>query len=274
MLCLQCYQFVYHHGLLGEYPNLRTITRSKTVLKYGEEIIGDLKDLVDDHHLTLIEVGNKYGISRERIRQIFELLYGFKYSVVVSKKIETKKRIAYKERIEKRNPTYKVENYKKNSYTHRGAESEKRVYDICASLNYEIKPFEESGAIDLIINGYKVEIKSAHKTCLTSPGAKTPLFHFARRECQEIADFIICHAVPPNRFFIFPNYIFPKGGHLYLPSVKTREWFSGKSHNVKVSRTSKYYDYEEAWHLLMPKEKDIVFNEVKLVSSSSDTPRS
>ncbi len=263
-LCLTCYRWVYSHGLLNAFPNIHTITRDNAIKRYGENIISDLKDLVDNHHLTLCMVGEKHGVSRERIRQLFELLYGFKYTVAVNSKSETRKRIAHKKRIEKRNPNYKVENYVKGSLHHKGAESEKKVYDICSSLNYEIKPFEESIAIDLLINGFKCEIKSAYCTCLTSPTGRTPLYHFKRMRSQEDADFIICHAVPMNKFFVIPKQAFPLAGNLYLPSVKSKEWMTGRNKTVKMSHKSKYYEYEEAWHLLMPKDKEIVFNESKL----------
>lgn len=266
MLCSRCYTALYHSGRLAEFPPIANITRISSIEKYGEELIVDLKRLVDDHHLTLSQVGEKYGVTRERIRQIFELLYGFKYSVAVSAKGERKRRASYVDRIAKRNPGDKVKNYTKGSLQYMGAESEKKVYDICASLNYKITPFEESRAIDLVVNGFKVEVKSAHTTCLTSPSGRTPLYHFKRLKSQETADFIICHAVPVNKFFVIPNKDFPKAGDLYLPSIKRKEWMAGNRLQVKVVSVSKYYQYEEAWHLLMPKREDIVFNESQVAA--------
>jgi len=264
MLCNNCYHWLHKNNRLDEFPPIAKLhDNTWWKNKYSDEFINDLKSLIDEHHVTLIQIGEKYGVTRERIRQIFELLYGFKYTVAVKAKSEIKKREKYDDRIAKRDPRYKVENYKKGFNQHKGAESEKKVFDICAALNYEIKP-SDSLSVDLIINGYKAEIKSAHRAGITSPGAKTPCYHFQLQKSQYLVDFIICHAVPINKFFIIPRCEYPVGGHLYLPSIKTREWKTGRGGNAKQVRVSKYYDYLEAWSLLAPKQSETIFNKPQL----------
>jgi hypothetical protein len=253
------------HDRIGEFPNvfqLQPSTRWRE--KHGDDILGDLKGLIDNYHITLESVAQKHGITRERIRQLFELYYGFKYTVAVNTKSAGRKRMKYETIMSRRNPNSKVERFRDGSNSYKGAVSEKKVFDICAALGYEIKPYE-STAIDIIINGHKVDVKAAYKTCLTRADGITPLYHFRCSEAQRFADFIICHAVPMNSFFVIPIDKFPECGELYIPSVKTRKWVAGRSGNIKRTSSSKYYDYLEAWHLLKKEPEEVIFSELKLV---------
>jgi len=262
MLCTNCYQSLQRRGLLSEFPPIALPpSESLWVKKYGEEILSDLQGLVDEHHKTLSAVGRKYGISKERVRQMFELVYGFKYTVIVTAKRDKKRRIKFEKVLKSRDPRYKVEHLKKGSFIYRGAESEKKVFDICSALNYEIKPYH-SQTIDLIINGYNVEIKSAHRVTFTSKKQKTPTFHFKLLPSQRTVDFVVCHAVPTNQYFVIPIHEYPTSGNLYIPKTRTMEWTRGKT---VIKRVSRYYDYLEAWHLLKPKE-EIIFNKPALVA--------
>lgn len=265
MLCTSCYSSLRSVGRLSEFPPIVKLPKKNGwVKKYGEEILTDLQGLVDDHHETLSSIGERYGISRERIRQMFELIYGFKYTVIMRAKTEKRRRIKFEKLIARRDPRYKVENFKKDSLIYRGAESEKKVFDICSALNYEIKPYH-SQTIDLVINGYKVDIKSSYCTTFTHKSQKTPAFHFHLRPSQRIADFVICHAVPLNKYFVIPISEYPKGNHLYIPQSRISEWETGRYGKTPIKRVSHYYDYLEAWHLLKPKE-EIVFNKPTLVT--------
>jgi hypothetical protein len=38
------------------------------------------------------------------------------------------------------------------------------------------------------------------------------------------------------------------------------QWLSGRNRNVKHTRINKWYNYLEAWHLLKPKQEEIVFS--------------
>jgi hypothetical protein len=253
-LCQPCYIRLYHTGMLPNYPS---VGRVFSMDNYDASFIGDLKKLVDDHHSTLQKVGDKHGLSRERIRQIFELFYGFKYTVVSKKNAAMRKAIKGDAILKKRHPREKVIRYKADSNIGKGAATEKIVYDICESLNYEIKPYD-GAEIDIIINGLLVDVKSAHKASVTSPGQKTPSYHFQIRPSQLKADFIVCHIVPRNRFFIIPVVFCPKSRHLYISDSPER------THKLQGKKKSKYYEYLEAWHLLSPK-KDIIFNEAQTV---------
>jgi len=259
MLCNTCYAWLRVNGRLAEFPCISKLTHNKWWMKkHGEALVSDIKNLMEgDNGSTLSSVGKKHGLSRERIRQLFESIHGFKYTVAVKAKGERADRRAYEKRILHRDPRYKVENYKKYSLKYKGAETEKKVFDICVALHYDIQPFP-SHTIDLVINGYRVEIKSSHQTCFTRKSGRTSLYHFSLKESQKHADFIICHAVPVNKFFIIPKAQYPTSGELYLPSINKREWNTGTSIR---SVESKYYKYLEAWHLLKPQPQEVVFSQ-------------
>ena len=250
-LCNSCYTWLQNHNRINEFPPIFPLKKSlRWQADHGDELIADLKMLVDDNNITLEAIAQKYNLTRERIRQMFELFYGFKYTVVKNIKRDKNKRRKYELRMAKRNPEYKINNYpNKDSLIYKGALAEKKVFDICATLGYEIKP-SENFAIDLIINGYKVEVKSAYVGCFTTRTRKSPQYHFQILKSQISADFIVCYAVPPNNFFVIPISEWPKGRHLYIPSIKTTEWNTGRAKRIS---TSKYYDFLEAWHLLKRK---------------------
>jgi hypothetical protein len=207
------------------------------VYRYGEEILNDLKRLVLDINYTLDDVGKKHGFSREYTRQIFEYVYGFKYTVIRNKKMDTRFEIAEKRRFEKLNPVYKLQNYK-DGLVKKGAVAEKKVMDICNTLNYKVTPYKNK-SIDLVINGYSVDVKSNYKFRTFDREHTTLYCNFNISKSQVNADFIICHTVPNNRFFIIPKSAFPKGKTIYISNERGKQ----------------YWQYLEAWNLLKIKEE-------------------
>jgi hypothetical protein len=251
-MCKPCYNRTRLNGEFSLYEE------NNVGLRYDPRFIASMSLAVDNYDISLQDIAYKYGISRERVRQLFELLYGFKYTVIKKQRIANNIETKIMERTKKRDPRNKVVRFKENSQHFKGAVSEQKVFDICAALNYEIRPFD-GASVDLIINGFNVEIKSSHKTMKTNQESANGQYHFHRLKSQEIADFIICHCVPNNRFFVIPKLSFPNCGDLYLPEEKSSTWTTGKNRN-KTTHTSKYYQYLEAWHLLKKPEQEIIFN--------------
>ena len=252
-LCEKCYTRLRNNGTLHNMPTIPIITRRRDSLtkKYGEDILGDFSGLFK-HDYTLQDIGEKYGFTRERARQIFESIFGFKYTAIVNVR-KAKHEEVKRERLSRRDPRAKFKRYKPG-LAKKGAKSEVAVFNICAKMGYEIRPYVEGNTIDLIINGYKVEIKSAYTTVKTSKGSITGLYRFRRLPTQRIADYVVCHAVPINKFFVIPSSVI-SGDHFYIPEKKVMTW-----RNSKQVRISHWYDYEEAWHLLRPQEGDVVFS--------------
>jgi hypothetical protein len=224
--------------------------------RYGEEILSSLNDL-SVGRVTLQEAGDRHGITREYVRQIFKESKGFSYTAVKNIKSDNFRRDKEASVSAKKDPRYKVSAYPVGSNVHKGALAENRVLEICSSLGFDVEPFHSGRQVDLVINGYKVEIKSAYKSLLTHPRGKTPLYHFSLLESQNIVDFIICCAVPIGRFFIIPKDEYPPCGHLYIPEKCHREWDTPHAH---IIAHNKYYQYLEAWHLLKAKPDRVVFS--------------
>ncbi len=241
-LCKYCYTELHREGLLNLFPLLDEGFNARLAKKYGPEIINDLQKITENN---LRMIGEKYGFSREYTRQIYEKSMGFKYTVIKnhrsSKREEAKKAVS----ILKKDPRYKVNNYAPNCSTRRGVEAEKIVFDICASLGYEIKPYCPDNSIDLVINGYLVDIKSCYKPRYTNHCHVTPYDHFKITEKQRRCDFIICYSATTNKSYIIPQKAI-KGKDLWIPIKKNTN--HGASH---------WYDYLEAWHLLKPQTESI-----------------
>lgn len=263
-LCKECYQFLHKESKLDLFPLIDAPELFKQSLtnKYGKDIINEFDELINSENKGLVTIANKYGFSRERARQLFEKLYGFHYTIIKHKRMEIRKERIEKEGQLKKDPTSKVLRYNVNGNVYKAAVAEKKVFDICAKIGYEIKPFLKSRAIDLVINGWNVDVKSAYKGVLANNGAKTPIFHFNMSKIQlKTAHFIICYAEPINKFFIIPKDQFPKGRAIFIPARETSEWLlQGHLRNSK----NRYYTYLEAWHLLDRKEnKEIIFSQPK-----------
>jgi hypothetical protein len=224
----------------------------------------ELKDynllLAKESTLRLNDIGNKYGYTREYARQSFERIFGFKYTAIKNNRKAIRTEKINELRLRSKNPVNKVEQCENlNSTVGKGILIEKKVLTICEALNYKISPYVENNSIDLVINGFNVDVKSCYKSRLTGAGQHTPTYHFAISESQMNADFVICYAVPMNKFFIIPFNSFPAGGHIYIPEKRVMEWSdNGFNSNAQI-RINKYYQYLEAWNLLRPAENEVIF---------------
>lgn len=267
-LCNNCYASLRKSDCLDLFPK----DHDKLIHhKYSSEVVSAYKELITNNDLTLEDMGKRFGYTRERARQMFELLFGFKYTAIVKQRIASRRQKIATLKLLRRDPRYKVEHYKNinTTYTGKGALAEKKVLDVCDNLSYRVTPYIKDKSIDLVINGFNVEVKSCYKTYLTCPGQKTPSFRFKRRDSQLLADFIVCYAEPINKFFIIPGRDFPSYGNLFIPEKIIMEWKWGKNGTVPQHRKSRWYQYLEAWHLLQPKQPEVVFSRSLAVQSES-----
>lgn len=254
-LCLKCYNSLRLSRCLEFFPKDRS---RLTTHKHSPEVIEAYKGLMTDSNATLKMLGERFGYTRERARQVFESIFGYKFTTIVKKRSnERKERLAHI-RLLKRDPRYKIEHSSNpDCLIHRGALAEKKVLEICEVYGYEVKAYTPDTSIDMVINGYKVDVKAAYCSGTLSPAQRTNYYHFQRRDSQRIADFIICYAAPINKFFVIPNAIYPKYNHLYIPEKAIMEWNTGMAHQV---RRSKWYQYLEAWNLLSRHSNEAIFS--------------
>lgn len=268
-LCKACYYELHKAGLLNEFPLIPADKTFKTTLteKYGNEILVDFNNLLNQDNKSLADIADKYGFTRERARQLFEKIHKFHYTVIKKQRSANRLEKRQKDQQLRKNPCDKILRFKEGDNNQfKGALAEKRVFDICAALSYDIRPFTKGQQIDLIINGYHVDIKSSYTPTITSPRRTSKQFHFSISEYQRTnCDFIICYAVLINSFFIIPINEYPNADSLYIPEKPQSSWICN---GMNKHRKSKWYDYLEAWHLLKtPAENEVIFN--RLLSEKS-----
>jgi hypothetical protein len=207
----------------------------RLTVKYGPEIISDFQELFNNEN-TLTAIAGKYKVSRERARQWFEELYSFAFTEIKVKRSRSRKLKAAKE---KRNLVLRELRYKKDSLVYKGVKSELLVQNICRSFGYQVEANGHGNTVDLIINGYPVDVKASYKSKKTNAhGPK--YFHFGSRKKQrQMIDFYVCHVVPTNEFYVIPSSI------INCDSIFIREGQS-KCRNAGDN----YNKYKSAWHLL------------------------
>lgn len=242
-LCKLCYTSVHKEGLLHLYPLLNSNPKENLSVKYGQSIIDDFNSLKNNKN-TLQEIGRKYGFSRERARQIYKEIFGFSFTVLVKQRRDQRIYEMKNASINKKNPDIKIVNYTEGTLQYKGALSEKKVLDRCRLLGYDVRPYTIDNSIDMVINGYLVDVKSSYTGVFKSKSQKIPIHQFEVSDSQSKADFIICHIVEQDKFFVIP-----------YGEVKPRTIYISKS------KPSKHWGkYLEAWSLLQPKVEEATFN--------------
>ena len=236
-LCLFCYRDIFN---LAKSKSPRVSMLNRKVKQFGEEFLDDLHALETRPFFTLTDFGNKYGLSRERIRQIY-----FKLSRKNFRAVRGKKSRKIREETKSlgcvNDPRYKFAEYKcgKNN-VRKGAKAEKLFYDECINRGFLVSILCDRG-IDIKVNGYLIDVKSCYKSRLL-PGAKTKRMYFAFSEKQrDEADFLVCYSHELGCFYIIPKKEFLSGGLSLSIPIKEDGY-----HNCK----NRYKQYKEAWHLL------------------------
>lgn len=217
--------------------------------RFGEKFLADLHSLWTNHNIRLNDVGKKYGITREYVRQLFNKIYGVPYTKLKGKKDladqrarEEKARREYQKRI---NLEWRADNLKGFQGSH--AEAQLMVHDICVELGYEVEVVlsEKKGAKPkLVVNGHRVIVAWASKPHMAGKGHfKWPYWRFGSAKSRwENFDFaILCANKDPDiLYFIVPKSAIPVGAMVFIRQGKS------KYHAAR----NRYYPYLGAWHLL------------------------
>lgn len=267
-LCRPCYFSLRKSNLLNEFPIVKSRLTTK---KTAPEVFETYSRLLTDSSFTLTEISKIYGYTRERARQIFEKIFGYHDTVGRKKRSAVRHQKIKEMRMQRRDPRYKLEhwNLSPSCSIEKGITAEKKVLEICELYGYEVKAHND-GSIDLVINGFKVDVKVAYKTRITSKGGKTPLFHFQYSDVQLLnADFLVCYAEPINKFFIIPQRALTSGRSIYIPEKPIMSWKTCLG-NVQ-ERRSHWYQYLEAWNLLSPNTNaEVIFSRALAANPASD----
>jgi hypothetical protein len=236
-LCSACYNYLLKNESINLFPIVkdRLVKKNRFLEKYPPELLTDIERLKTDANLTLKDIANKYGVSTQRVRQMFGLVAGYNYTVSRRHKSKLER---IKKELEKRDPRLKASRFNGENQK-KGAVSEAAVLKRCLDLGYVATPYPGT-SVDLVINGFKVEVKSCHAAMVTNKKSRVPYYRFRVLKSQLAADFIVCHIPEQNKIFVIPICEVLRPGFIYI--LKDRS---------SVRRTkNRYQKYLEAWEQL------------------------
>lgn len=206
---------------------------------YGHLFLDDLERCRENPFWNLVDVARKYGISRERVRQLYKRVYKEPYRPTQKGLTQNKN-----EDISCSNdPRNKVYYYTNGSTAGKGAHAELNFLQRCLenNLNVEI-PCDSS--VDLIVNGYLVDVKYREEPKVSSQGCKTRYFNYRiTKEQIDRAEFFACYHPIEDSFFIIPNIKWKgrkKPQHIYISNQKST-YFNAKN---------RHWQYQDRYDLL------------------------
>lgn len=258
-LCRKCYTDSRLNGELGPKP-LKTFDEKRETFvanlfeQYGVGVFNDLADLTGTRYTTLQSIGNKYGVTRELVRQWFQKIYRYKYKE------------AYQARLSEfkvgktcvHHPLRKVADYNSGGWLKKGAIKEVEFYKKCREYKFDVRPCADP-VIDQTVNGFKVEVKGTYTPpkAVVAAGSKTKYHRFSCSPKQlSAADFFACWHPTENCFFIIPNE--------YIPVRKSRgkdhgthAWYISSKQSEYQTSKNRCWEFKDAWHLLLPASSDL-----------------
>lgn len=191
-LCKGCYHFLRHRKLLHLYP-AKNLFKKRLIKRHGDKIISDIKKAKETTALTYADIGEQYDLSRERIRQICNELFGLSYNPY--KKSDT-------EKIRHFHPISKASRAPKGTKVSMGFDGELIVYNKLKSLGFDVTYPLEKAPYDFMINDYKIEVKTSYKK------AKMGKYKYYRAKTSsnelKVVEFIIFYIPIINSFYIYP----------------------------------------------------------------------
>ena len=246
-LCRSCYKTATKEDMLFMFPIQGTAEKTKDglVKKYGPQILVDIESL--KHSLvTLREIGDRFGLTRERIRQIYKRIYDIEYTEVVNKRKGIRTEAHSSERLLRSQIENKLKRIKTDSACFKGVMAEFLFYKKCDLLGYDValRGFGKH-IYDADVNGLKVEIKSCHSHKKMHPKSNQTYYHINPKQKQlNIVDFLAIFIAPENFWYILPKREFTKADSIYIP-------FDEKFGN---GRYQYLQQYRNAWELLKSNE--------------------
>uniref|UniRef100_A0A6H1Z5S5 Putative sigma-70 region domain containing protein n=1 Tax=viral metagenome TaxID=1070528 RepID=A0A6H1Z5S5_9ZZZZ len=193
---------------------------------------------------TLAKVGDSHGLTRERIRQIYKLYWGEKYTVTVTTRAERREKEKEEEKREYGLFENRVNRAKKNCSTYTGIVAENLFKDKCESLGYDVKMMNGHYLYDAEVNGIPVDVKSRTESAIyVKCKSNQKYYHFRTTDKQRAAvKFYPFLLFDEGSWYIIPVEILGKGRTFFVPKYDIT--YSGKNRYKELQK------YREAWHLL------------------------
>lgn len=226
----------FRHKEQPENPEMIKILNSDRILKkHGDSLLGELLELKSNPFKTLESVGVKFGLTRERIRQLYNSLH---YPETYSGRVTVKNLVANDIRGTCiLHPKQKAAEMTGNIGM--GAKYESLFWSKCEKLNYDVSVYHNQ-KIDMRVNGFAVDVKSSEKTY--NPNNSEEYHHYSVSEYQMLnTNFISCYHHTRGGFIIIPTpelLTRYKGDGAYFININTKQYSSKK----KLSRYHEYYN--------------------------------
>jgi hypothetical protein len=247
-LCKSCYQTSKSNGIMELFPliNCKEKTINGIMEKYGSKFLEDIESLRGGC-LTLKKIGDIYGITRERIRQIYVRIYDEPYTVIVEKKKEYNKKAEEEYRLFRLHIERKLKRCKQSGNIFKATISEYTFYKKCLSLGYDVSMRTFGHHVyDSDVNGYKIEIKTSTHPKIYYKNSKQEYYHAnIRKEQTDIIDFLAFYISDDDFWYIVPRSVLSGSEGFFAP----------KYGEIGRGRYQEIQKYREAWHLLENKDK-------------------
>lgn len=206
---------------------------------YGQGSVDEFKEMIEDPHSSLAEIGRYFGFSRENARLLYRKIYGFPYTETHKKKLEGKRRI----REELKQKKAVKSRSKRKFYID-------RVMEKAESLGFTIMARSSGNPNNILINDCKVNIKGAFRPIQV---CKNGYFSISRTNLErKDCDFFICvcRFRGNDIYYVIPYNAMPKyGANIPVDNHST----GGK--RPSTQRNTKYSQFKEAWDLVAKSEE-------------------
>lgn len=207
-------------------------TLRKLEKKYGTDVIRVYQWLIEYPFITLQDVGDFFGFTRESTRLIFKKIYGFPYSLLYAKKM------GFQKKVRESLSSKRLSHSRRFLYEHLILMEAKR-HGLNASYHPKDYPFE------LIINGKTIGPRVAARKVKLKSDSDAEYYRCAGKKISYDFFVCICHHKKEFIYYIIPGEVLPTGG-AYLPAQ-----IQDKASLISAGeRQSKYLPYLEAWRLL------------------------
>lgn len=251
-LCANCYTTLRRHGKLPIFKRAtiyekRAAMRLRLTKKYGHEILEDFELLFTKPFWNHKAIAEKYGISRERVRQLFKALYGKEW-----RKVNAKKKIAIQKEIKSMggrcHPLNRMAGNDKDTYVYRGAVGEWAVMQKAQDIGLQVKPVQTRN-FDLLISNIPVEVKCCSIPFKTSDINHKGYWRFRVQNDRNQSVFTILYVKPKKQFYILPTRIL-SGPQVYI-RVDEADDASDKTYKGRKPAID-FQKYKERWDYLEP----------------------
>lgn len=245
-LCNSCYT---KFRKSAQFKHTKTVDQKKIyktnliIERYGTGLFKDMELSQSLHSITLRSIGDKYGISRERVRQLYKYYYG---------KSWREGKGPHKQEHDigcEYDPKQKMLAYDINMATQRTfirAQIEVELLNKCKSFNFPVTIIP-SQRRRFIINGFSSIMYIATKASVTTKCYKNPMRYYRlviNDSTLYQSDFLI-FAIYNNdlqTFYTFPFDYWKDKRSIYVPARETR-------YRRKNNVSKCIAEYQEGWQL-------------------------